>query len=1310
MTASDASMDEMVTWPANAQRLALIVGCNNSSSIPPNWATLHSAEKDAGEVAYLLEKRTCGFKLLRPALVGKDATVPNIRQAVQDLVKRRTEQDFLLFYFSGHAQPMKNDEIFFVTYDFDKERVELDPSWYFSMRWLWNVLYKTKDVGGILIILDCCYAGNMLRAGEDFLQIDLRTRLEEWDSGERASVPQNRFRLILAATGYNVEAEEVNGHGWMTKWLIHALEGDERIMDVEGNVDVYSLHRFLLDHMLQEQISPLSGEVAKKCILARHPKLSVSYRKAQDATMLERIYEKVSVLDQHVNSAATNTKSKSQPFDRLLCVDATFADLDQGRVADFLNKEMVLKEDNFLSGGPVQEQLVGLDLLRNSHPTYGALLCFGQDLSQWLPSAITRCIDSTTNNSPDRWEASKKYRSGLLRQFDESLSFLVKRLNSSRFISEEGGVDQLEIPRVVLREALANALIHREYEDRTDCVVVEIYSDRIEISNPGDLPTPMTLEMLEKKHGSHPRNPQIANIFYLYGYVEERGSGIERMRLFMKDAGLPAPKFNISEDKRFSIILYRPSKAPFDEALLIPPEYFVGREEDLQWLLQRLRGGGVAKITALQGMGGIGKTALAAIAVHQMRAEGYFRDGIVVELCQNQTDSVIIVRRILARFHPQRRQPETNDPSELIEIAHRLLDGKDVLIVLDNIEPKLDLEAVVKPLLAASVTVLLTARHSLPHNVVSVEGSRKLDLLSVEEATDLFAQIFKQRTADELKPTEYTAIKDIITALDRHTLAVKIAGAYALDYERPLQELAKELKDSQQILDLPDGEILQVLALVFARSTDDLPAEAQHLFTALAAFASAGFGRQAVLALGRSLKLVSPNKAIDMLVRRALVDASVNYDVSQQSDRERLRLHPLVRAFAEYKFAQWQQSERDAAYHTIANYYAQYTSSISHLGPALRNLGLNADDANIIGALQWAYARGENALVTILCSHMYPFWRDLGRTNESLQYLPLGIAAAAANSKARNKQEDRLREADLAISLGQVHRLIAELDKAEQIFKSNLAIRREIDDLQGEGVVLAYLGRLAQSRGRLDEAEDYCQQALVLHHKTGNRLEESVDLDSLGELAYTRGKFEEAKSYFEQALAIQREVQHQRGIGITLCFLGMVSQGLGLLEEAKNYFEEALTFNRSIQSRIYEGITHREWGYLDYANKRLKEAEYHYQEALAIAQETSDRQSEVVLLSRIAALTADQGDLKHAEELYRRGLTMGMNLQYTPRVADICTALGCFLIEKRGNKEEGCSMLLDALNFYKLMNISFKELEARNIIQQLGCEKKKKIS
>jgi len=171
----------------------------------------------------------------------------------------------------------------------------------------------------------------------------------------------------------------------------------------------------------------------------------------------------------------------------------------------------------------------------------------------------------------------------------------------------------------------------------------------------------------------------------------------------------------------------KPPGPPRDIVLLPLPEHFTNRAADLAWLLTRLRAGG---ITALSGMGGIGKTALASVAVHRLHAQGYFRDGIAVIPCQGLTSPTDVLCAILARFDPQRRQPDAPGIASLAETAHRLLDGKNAQGGLDNIEPALAVEHVVTPLRAAGATLLLIARHTLSRTVVPVGSSRAPGLLS----------------------------------------------------------------------------------------------------------------------------------------------------------------------------------------------------------------------------------------------------------------------------------------------------------------------------------------------------------------------------------------------------------------------------------------------------------------------------------------------------------------------------------------------------------------------------------------------------
>jgi ATP-dependent DNA helicase RecG len=113
--------------------------------------------------------------------------------------------------------------------------------------------------------------------------------------------------------------------------------------------------------------------------------------------------------------------------------------------------------------------------------------------------------------------------------------------------------DELEIPEIALREAVVNALIHRDYLIRGGRVMVEVYEDRVEISNPGSLPHGLS----EADFGTRslPRNPAIADLLIRTPYMERLGTGVQRIRNEVKKAGLIAPQFLLQG--HFSVIIFR---------------------------------------------------------------------------------------------------------------------------------------------------------------------------------------------------------------------------------------------------------------------------------------------------------------------------------------------------------------------------------------------------------------------------------------------------------------------------------------------------------------------------------------------------------------------------------------------------------------------------------------------------------------------------------------------------------------------------------------------------------------------------------
>jgi len=214
-----------------------------------------------------------------------------------NLSLKRTQQDFLLFYFAGHALPIKND-IYFATHDFQEDiaekALEADTHFYLSMRWLWQVFYQSTEAGRVLIILDCCYAGNLVEVNDDPFNIDLHKLLKKWDTGAASTTSPNCLRLILTATGYNIQAQEMNEHGLMTGLLMKALHGEiDDVLDKEGRVDIRILHRYLQDNMPQEQRPDLAGKFGPfDCILACYPHHSEHLRRQLKENEIKKEVEK----------------------------------------------------------------------------------------------------------------------------------------------------------------------------------------------------------------------------------------------------------------------------------------------------------------------------------------------------------------------------------------------------------------------------------------------------------------------------------------------------------------------------------------------------------------------------------------------------------------------------------------------------------------------------------------------------------------------------------------------------------------------------------------------------------------------------------------------------------------------------------------------------------------------------------------------------------------------------------------------------------------------------------------------------------
>ncbi|MFA9389673.1 MAG: RNA-binding domain-containing protein [Prolixibacteraceae bacterium] len=187
----------------------------------------------------------------------------------------------------------------------------------------------------------------------------------------------------------------------------------------------------------------------------------------------------------------------------------------------------------------------------------GAVLFFGKQPELIFEKAIIRCV--AFKGTDKRFIIDDKFFGGPLHvQYQKSIQWLKEKINIAYDIEGQGSGPRKEIweiPETVFKEAIINSLSHRDYYDKGATTIVELYEDRVEISNPGGLVSAIDIKNFGKR--SHSRNPLIFGLFARMHLVEQVGSGIVRMNDLMKEAGLPYPEF--STKGMFTVTLQRPT-------------------------------------------------------------------------------------------------------------------------------------------------------------------------------------------------------------------------------------------------------------------------------------------------------------------------------------------------------------------------------------------------------------------------------------------------------------------------------------------------------------------------------------------------------------------------------------------------------------------------------------------------------------------------------------------------------------------------------------------------------------------------------
>ncbi len=256
------------------------------------------------------------------------------------------------------------------------------------------------------------------------------------------------------------------------------------------------------------------------------------------------------------------------PFEEKAVKGFTFDDVSKAKIRAFVDEAGIR-----IGSTPVPDFLRSLRVADEARVKNAGILFFAKDVYGHLHQAQMTLLAFKGTERLHIYDR-RDVRDDLLTQLNEAVAFLGKHLNVRSEIRGLNREDIYEIPLEVLREALVNALMHRDYSITGTQVSVEVYDDRVEIVNPGGLLKGLSVRDLGTV--SIRRNELIADLFFRLHKVERIGMGIRKMKEAMVAAGLREPTF--ASDAFFRATFQRSPEFAMKEAPPAPrrPERSLG--------------------------------------------------------------------------------------------------------------------------------------------------------------------------------------------------------------------------------------------------------------------------------------------------------------------------------------------------------------------------------------------------------------------------------------------------------------------------------------------------------------------------------------------------------------------------------------------------------------------------------------------------------------------------------------------------------------------------------------------------------------
>jgi tetratricopeptide (TPR) repeat protein len=584
-------------------------------------------------------------------------------------------------------------------------------------------------------------------------------------------------------------------------------------------------------------------------------------------------------------------------------------------------------------------------------------------------------------------------------------------------------------------------------------------------------------------------------------------------------------------------------------------------------LLLAVKTGGVT-ISGLQGLGGVGKTALALKLAEQLKPDypdaQFYLDlkGVSPQPLTPRDAMAYIIRA----WHPTAQLPEKED--EVAALYRSVLDGKRVLLLMDNARDAQQVAPLIPP---AGCLLLVTSRK---HFTLPGLIETNLDKLPPADARDLLLRI-----APRLKNEESDQVDELARLCGYLPLALRAVGSALhekknispADYANRLKETGKHL-----VLKEIDPSIQKSVGAALQSSYELLSEDLRQKFCFLSVFPDT-FDLAAAAAIW-DIPLEAAQDPLGDLLAYSLVE----FD----EITNRYTVHDLVRLFVGELFS---DKELYRAQKRHASHYLGVTRTadvLYHKGGESVRQGLALFDTewtNIQAGHSWVAAhlqdddaaaewcwKYSNAGAYCLSLRQHP--------RETIGWLKLALVATL-----RLKRPEW--ESSTLGNLGIAYHQLGEYQRALSYHQQALAIDKTLGDRLQEARTLGNIGNVYNLLGDHRRALTHYEQCLQISSELGDRLIESTSLGNVGAAYDGLGEYRRAIDYYERHLQAARMIGDRLGEGNALGNLGIAHMNIGEHSLALDYYEQHIQIGREIGDRTGEAhslfnsaLSHKELG------------------------------------------------------------------------------------------------------------------------------------